>query len=102
MKLLTVIIHNEAKQNLIDTLMDMKEVGGFTAINAEGHSRKGSKNPFESNHDLVAGYLPRVRVDILVAPHAIERILSSLSHCESCVEGTGLYWVSEIESSGAL
>ena len=38
----------------------------------------------------------------LVSPHAIERILSSLSHCESCVEGTGLYWFTEVESSGRL
>jgi len=102
MKLLSVIIHEGAKQNLIDTLMDMKEVGGFTTTPTEGHSRKGSKNPFETDHDLVAGYVPRVRLDILVTPDAIEQILSSLSHCESCVEGTGLYWVTEIESCGAL
>ena len=102
MKMLTVIIHEGAKQNLIDILLEMDEVGGFTAIKAEGYFKEASKNPFESTLDQVAGYVPRVRVDILVSPHAIERILSSLSLCESCVEGTGLFWVTEVESSGRL
>jgi nitrogen regulatory protein PII len=100
MKCLTVIIHEAAKQKLVDTLLETKEVEGFTVLTGEGHSPHAKRNPFETKRDLVTGFVPRIRVDILLSESSIERIVSTLAQCDSCVEGTGLYWVSDISATG--
>ena len=102
MKCLSLIIHRAAKQKLVDLLLDMREVESFTVVDGEGHSPNAQSNPFETKHDLVVGFVPRIRVDIILPKMAIERVLTSLSHCESCVEGTGHYWITEVEESGSL
>ncbi|MBN2725430.1 MAG: DUF3240 family protein [Deltaproteobacteria bacterium] len=97
MKLLTIIIHEQAKQNLIEILNAHKEVDAFTIINAEGHIMGSEGNPFETTRDLVSGYVPRVRFDIVLKNDALEDVVDRITYCQSCIEGTGVWYVTDID-----
>lgn len=102
MKCLTLIIHMEAKQDLVDMLLSRPDLTGFTVIDGEGHSRDTCKNPFETTQDHVRGFVPRVRVDIVASDEVVAEILEQLRDCESCVAGLGVYWITEVEKRGNL
>ncbi len=102
MKCLTLIIHEAAKHDIIERLRDEESVRGFTILSGEGHSRRTQRNPFETNHDRVMGYVPRVRVDVVLEAKAVEPLLGKLKDCDSCVTGLGVWWVTPVEASGYL
>ncbi len=102
MKCLTLIIHQAAKQDLIDLLRASDAVHGFTILNGEGHSKNTGQNPFETSRDRVMGYLPRVRVDVILEAAAVDPMIKALTTCDSCVSGLGVWWVTPVERSGYL
>ncbi|MDY0000466.1 MAG: DUF3240 family protein [Polyangia bacterium] len=102
MKCLTIIVHRSAKQHLLDQLRVTPEVRGFTTQPAEGHSEHTGDNPFETTRDLVLGYVPRERVDILLDETAVSPVLASLQNCDSCLRGRGIWWVTQVEQWGSL
>jgi nitrogen regulatory protein PII len=102
MKLLTLIIHEAATQDLIDTLLCHDRVDGFTTSAGHGHSCRTCRNPFETSEDLVTGRVPRVRFDLLLEDDAVDPVLEALRGCESCVSGLGVFWVTPVERGGGL
>ena len=102
MMCLPLVIHETAKQDLIDHLLAREDVSGFTLSAAEGHSRNTGHNPFETTRDLVLGYVPRVRVDILVEDEAYPVLRDEICHCDSCVAGKGIWWGTPVVASGHL
>lgn len=102
MKLLTLIVHREAQQDLLDLLMSHEHVRGFTTTRGEGHSCRTQHNPFETDRDRVLGYVPRVRVDVLLPEEHLPGVLDLLRGCESCVSGLGIWWVTTVDDSGYL
>jgi nitrogen regulatory protein P-II 1 len=102
MKCLTLIMHESIKQELIDMFRQMKEVTGYTFIHGEGHSSDTDHNPFETNRDRVMGYVPRVRVDLILADEDVENVMLRLQGCDSCLAGLGVWWISPVDQWGQL
>lgn len=102
MKNLTLIVHADVKQALGDTLRGLKVVQGFTFTPVEGHGAHSGQDAVLSARDLVVGYVPHVRVDLLLEDRAVETVLKAL-HASNCgVAGRGVYWVTALERQGEL
>lgn len=101
MKNLTLVIHAGAQQALADSLRALEQVQGFTLTPVEGHSGYSGADPFLSARDKVVGYVPRVRVDVLLADADVSLVLAALLSQQS-FQGQGIYWVSPVEQQGRL
>jgi nitrogen regulatory protein P-II 1 len=102
MKLLSIIIHRSAQQDLADQLRGMAEVSGFTFSRAEGHGVQVEHDVLLSAHDKVVGYTPRVRVEIMLEDAQVAVVLAALSSASSYLKGQGVYWVTTVEQHGHL
>lgn len=101
MKNLTLVIHAGAQQALADSLRALEQVQGFTLTPVEGHSGYSGADPFLSARDKVVGYVPRVRVDVLLVDADVNLVLAALLSQQS-FQGQGIYWVSAVEQQGRL
>ena len=102
MKTLTMIVHADSQQRLSDVLRAMPQVTGFTYIKVEGHGAQAHLDPTLSTRDLVVGYTPRVRVDILLEDGDAEQVLEALSRAGTGVAGQCVYWVTSVDRHGRL
>ncbi len=101
MKNLTIVVHAGVQQVLADSLRGLEQVEGFTFSHVEGHSRFSEEDPFLSARDKVVGYVPRVRVDVLLADSDVDTVLTALIE-QSHLSGQGVYWVTAVEGEGRL
>jgi len=101
MKNLTIVIHASAQQALADKLRALEPIEGFTFTHVEGHSHHSEEDPFLSARDKVVGYVPRVRVDILLADADVDAVLGALV-AQNSLSGQGVYWVTTVERQGGL
>lgn len=102
MKILTLIVHANAQQELADQLRTLKQVPGFTFSHVEGHGVQVESDPFLSARDKVVGYTPRVRVDILLEDTDVSVVLDALRKAENNVAGHCVYWAVPVEEGGRL
>ena len=102
MKNLTLIVHTDIKQALADALRDLKEVEGFTFTQVEGHGPQGASDAFLSARDHVVGYVPHVRVDLVLDDADVDKVLAALQASSHGVAGRGVYWVTHLERQGRL
>ena len=102
MKNLTLIVHSDIKQALADVLRGLKEVEGFTFTPVEGHGPQDERDAFLSARDRVVGYVPHVRVDILLEDAVVDNVLNALQQCQSGVAGRCVYWVTTVARQGRL
>ena len=80
----------------------MEQVPGFTFSHAEGHGIQVEHDPFLSARDKVVGYVPRVRVDILLEDADVDAVLNTLRSTKNGADGRGIYWVTAVEKNGRL
>ena len=102
MKNLTLIVHADVEQALSDILRGLKSVQGFTFTHIEGHGAQDIKDPSLSARDLVVGYTPHVRVDILLEDKDVDNVLQAVRDANCGVAGRGVYWVTQVERQGRL
>ena len=102
MKHLTLIVHADVKQALADTLRGLKVVQGFTFTPVEGHGAHSGEDAFLRARDRVVGYVPHVRVDLLLEDRDVETVLKALHASDCGVAGRGVYWVTHLERQGQL
>jgi nitrogen regulatory protein P-II 1 len=102
MKNLTLIVHAGVQQALADTLRGLKQVTGFTFTAVEGHGPQDGGDASLSARDQVVGYVPHVRVDILLEDRAVETVLKTLQSSSLGLAGRGVYWVTALERQGPL
>lgn len=101
MKNLTIVIHAGVQQALADSLQALEQVEGFTFSHVEGHSQFSDQDPLLSARDKVVGYVPRVRVEILLADENVKVVLEQLL-AQDKFSGQGVYWVTTIDQQGRL
>ncbi len=101
MKNLTLIVHADSQQNLADLLRDQPSVTGFTFTHVEGHGPQEERDAFLSPLDRVVGYVPHVRVDILLKDTDVKAVLAALRAAPG-VAGNGVYWITPIDDQGRL
>ena len=102
MKNLTLIVHADVQQALADRLRSLRRVSGFTFTAVEGHGPQDERDAFLSARDQVVGYVPHVRVDILVENKDVDEVLHALRAADSNLAGRGIYWIAPVEQHGRL
>ena len=102
MKNLTLIVHADVQQALADTLRSIKQASGFTFMHIEGHGAQDERDPTLSARDMVVGYTPQVRVDILLEDGDVDIVLQALRSADCGLAGRGIYWITIVEQQGRL
>ena len=102
MKNLSMTIRATVQQDLADLLRDLEQVQGFTFSHVEGHGAQVEHDPFLSERDKVVGYVPRIRVDVLLEDVDVELVLTAIFNRGSGLSGQGNYWVTTVEKYGHL
>lgn len=100
---LTLLIDVSVKQSLADKLRSLPEVERFIFTHVEEHSHQLEQDPLLSERDKVVGYVPRVRVEILLDQSALDKVRKALCTPECGLVGRCRYWVTPVtESEGIL
>ena len=102
MKNLVMIVHANLQQDLADCLREQERVHGFTFSHAEGHGSQLENDALLSARDKVVGYVPRVRVDVLLDDADVDVVITALRATKCGVASRGVYWVTPVEQSGQL
>lgn len=102
MKQLVMVVHANVQQDLSDRLRGIECVRGFTFSHVEGHGSYTARDRTLSPRDKVVGYVPRVRVDILLEETDIALVLEALRCADCGIAGNGVYWVTPIEQYDRL
>lgn len=100
MKHLILIIHADLKQSTADLLHGLEEVDGFTFTNAEGHGSQSNNDLNLSDTDKVVGYVPRLRVDILLDDLKVEAVLRVFRQNNKSPQKLNFYWVTDVIDLG--
>lgn len=99
MKNIVVIIHEKLQQDLADQLRE--QVSGFTFSRVEGHGDHSVDDELLSARDLVVGYIPRVRVDILLDDTEVAGVIELIRQVPG-ISGHSVYWVNDVVESGRI
>ncbi len=102
MKNLIIIIHANGQQDMSDLLRNLDVVSGFTFTRVEGHGEQSEQDMFLSARDKVVGFVPRMRVDILLEGTDVETVLSAVRTTSNGGRFEGVYWCVDVEQSGRL
>jgi nitrogen regulatory protein PII len=102
MKQLVLIVHEDRKADIADLCRSVEEISGFTLSGVEGHDRHADDNPQLSDRDKVVGYVPGIRVDILIEDHHLERVLAAIRGGGIGLKGHLRYWVLTVVDQGQL
>ena len=102
MKNLTLIVPTDVQQALADMLRGLKPVQGFTFVPVEGHGAHAGEDARLSAHDRVVGYVPHVRVDMVLEDKDLDEVLEALRQSQVGLAGRGRYWITKVERLGQL
>ena len=102
MKNLVMIAHTNAQRALADLLRGLEQIQGFTFSHAEGHGIHSEQDSFLSARDKVVGYVPQVRIDIILEDEDVESVLTAIRTDQGVVIGQGFFWVTPVEMQGHL
>jgi nitrogen regulatory protein PII len=93
--LLVLNVSPEFEEELVDCLLELPEVNGFTTFIVYGHGENGRMTVAEQ----VRGRRKRLQVEMIVAPEAVNRVLE-LVRDELGVDG--VYWEQPVRNLGRL
>ena len=102
MKNLVIIIHAGAQQDLSDLLRGLQPVQGFTFTSVEGHGVQSKQDISLSARDKVVGYVPRIRVDILLEDEDVKTVLSAIRSPKNGNFSSGIYWCLDVQEFSRL
>lgn len=102
MKNLTLVVPADIQQALADTLRSLEQLSGFTFTHVEGHGPQDEANPQLSARDRVIGFIPHLRVDMLLNDKDVEDVLQMLRAADCGLAGRCSYQVTTVEKQGAL
>lgn len=102
MKKLTLIVRADIEQALADVLRGIDRVGGFLFTPVAGHGAQDERDPALSAQDLVVGYTPHVRVDIVLEDRDVAAVLRDLRGANCGLAGRCVYWVADVAEFGRL
>lgn len=96
MKNLILVVNASVQQSVTDHLRAL-DVSGFTVSQVEGHGPHTAEDPFLSSRDRVVGFVPRVRIDIVLSPERVTEVLAALREPNAGLAGHGVFWISPVE-----
>lgn len=101
MKKLSMVVHESLQQELADCLRGL-QLDTFMFSHIEEHSAQLEHDPFLSARDKVVGYVPQVRVDVILDDQRARSLLEEIRHTTCSFKGKGIYWVMDVEEAGEL
>jgi nitrogen regulatory protein P-II 1 len=100
MKKLSLVVHSSLQQELADCLRGL-QLETFLFSHVEEHSGQLEHDPFLSARDRVVGYVPQVRVDVIIENERARSLLDEIRSSRA-FGGKGLYWITDVEEAGEL
>ena len=101
MKKLSMIVHQSLQQALADFLREQK-LDTFMFTHIEEHSSHIEKDSFLSARDKVVGYVPQVRLDVILSEENTKFLLENIRNSDCAFKGKGIYWVTDVCEFGEL
>lgn len=101
MKKLSLVVHSSLQRELADMLRDL-QLESFMFSHIEEHSSQLKHDAFLSARNRVVGYVPKVRVDVILEDERAGTLLDDIRNSKIAFNGKCLYWVTDLESSGEL
>ncbi len=101
MKKFSMVVHQSLQQALADYLRS-QSLETFMFSHLEEHSSHVGKDNFLSARDKVVGYVPQVRVDVILSADEIKQLLSNVRDSNCSFKGKGIYWITDIDEFGRL
>lgn len=102
MKQLIMMVHASVQQDLADNLRAIERVQRFSFSHIEGHGRHTGEDRSLSPRDKVVGYVPQVRVEILLEDADVAPVLETLRCADCGLVGSCVYWVLPVEHYGQM
>ena len=102
MKCLTLYLHAQATEDALDCLRANPNVSGFTLVRCEGHSLDSSSDWSQAVVDRVVGFVPRVRVEVILESQHVEELLASLQQSLAAAQSHGVWSLVDLEGFGRL
>ena len=99
MKNFVLIVHASLQQDLADRLRGL--VSGFSFSTVEGHGSHTENDPLLSARDKGVGYIPRVRVDILLDDSEVPGLIEQVRKIPG-IQSHGIYWVNDVVEHGRM
>lgn len=101
MKCLTLFVHDSSREDVLDCLRAAPEVSGFTLTECQGHSTETGEDPFQGARDRVVGFVPRVRIEIVLSEEAARGVLERVRGClASGGRSLGVYTLTDLREFG--
>lgn len=101
MKKLSIVIHESLQQQLADFLRE-QQLDTFMFSHIEEHSSQMEHDRFLSERDKVVGFVPQVRLDVILEAGNIKALLAKIKDAQGAFKGKGIYWVTDIDEFGNL
>lgn len=101
MKKFSMVVHSSLQQELADCLRSWK-LDTFMFTHVEEHSAQMEQDAFLSARDKVVGYVPQIRVDMILEDDRASSLLSELREPKCAFKGKGMYWITHVEDAGEL
>lgn len=102
MKCLTLYLHSSVEREVLDRLRDLRQVSGFTLTECQGHSTSTADDPFVGTRDRVAGFVPRIRIELVLADEDVEPVLGEIRASLPGERSMGAWTVSDLSEFGRL
>lgn len=96
-QMLSVVVDEASRDDVIDLLMTMDDISGFTLSTVNGFSREHSQYDIA---EQVAGYRQLFRIDILHDVHQCEGLLTGMRDLKAA--SSIRYWVTPVIETGKL
>ncbi len=101
MKHLTLVVHAGLEQATTDLLRSIEGIDGFTMTPVEGHGAQAQFDPVLSSRDRVVGYVPRLRIDMLLTESQLGTVLAAFQVPKPGINiQQGVYWVTDVVDQG--
>ena len=101
MKKLSMVVHTSLQQELADLLRSL-QLDSFMFSHIEEHSSQLEHDAFLSARDKVVGYVPKIRVDVILEDDRASAVLDDIRNSEISFKGRGIYWINELDEAGEL
>ena len=101
MKKLSIVVHTSLQQELADCLRGL-DLDKFMFSHIEEHSSQRAHDVFLSARDRVVGYVPQVRMDVILEDNRAKTLLDELRDSGIAFCGRGTYWVTDVDEAGVL
>jgi nitrogen regulatory protein P-II 1 len=102
MKRLTLYLHAAAEDDALDCLRSQPQVSGFTLVACQGHSTQRSGGTEERAIDQVVGFVPRIRIEVILQDDQVEEVLTRLRTCLGSGTSQGIWTVSPLLDWGPI